>query len=172
MVGQPSDDKKTIALVWCARFGSCQHVPPRIVPERGQVTEYRSKGSASVHGKQPWDVLDRHEPWTYSANNPRELGPEPTRIPLPTAATSDACRLAREPAAHNADGFELVGGNVPDIFEPNSIGPVFCEDRETGLVMLYLPSRRPKARKLKASFEAAGLNAREQRTDCQLRLRH
>lgn len=162
-MGQPRDDKQAIAFVRCARFGSRQHIPPCIVPERGQVTEYRSKGSASVHGKQPWNVLDRHEPRTNSAKHSRKLGPEPTRIALATAATSDACRLAREPATHDVDGLELVDVDGSNISKSNCIWPMFSEDLRAELIVLDLPSNRSEAGHLKASLEAA--NSREERAD-------
>jgi len=48
-VGTVGDDKDAITAVRGANGGSGYTVPPRIVPERGQVPEYRSKSPSIVN---------------------------------------------------------------------------------------------------------------------------
>jgi len=61
-----------------------EHSPLRIVPHRGQVSEYNSKSPRSEY----WAVLHEDVSWSYLANDPRHVRPHPT------ALSCDACSLS------------------------------------------------------------------------------
>lgn len=70
-VGVGSNDPHSISEVRGADVMSSQHIPPRIIPERGQVTEDDSESPSSEH----WAVLHEHERGSHLANDASELAP-------------------------------------------------------------------------------------------------
>ncbi len=90
------------ALPFVRRSGvaSPEHSPPRIIPQRGQVSENASKPARSEH----WGVLHEDEARSYFANDPRHLSPE-TGAGAVDAGALPCCAdvLAREPARHHVN---------------------------------------------------------------------
>lgn len=64
-------DEEALSLVRRTNVGSAYAVPPRIIPERGQVPENGSETAIN----ESWDVFDHHAPWSKLANDARELTP-------------------------------------------------------------------------------------------------
>jgi hypothetical protein len=80
--------------------GSAEHIPFRIVPERGQIPENNIKSSINKH----WAVLHERVSRSYLANNPRHV------LPHPTPLSGDACPfsgaadvLARKPSRYHVN---------------------------------------------------------------------
>lgn len=93
-----------------------QHIPSRIKPERGQVTEDDSEPARSEH----WGVLHEDVTGSNLANDASELAPEAGSLALDAGAAPRARDvLAGEPAADDVDepapGQPVEGADVvPD----------------------------------------------------------
>jgi hypothetical protein len=99
-VGVGSHDPHTVSSMRSADVVSSQHIPARIKPERGQVTEDDSEAARSEH----WGVLHEHVGGSNLANDASEVAPEPTALALDAGAAPGARDvLAREPAADDVD---------------------------------------------------------------------
>lgn len=102
--------------MWGADVARSQHIPPRIKPERGQVTEDDSEPARSEH----WGVLHEHVSGSNLANDASELAPEAAALALDAGASPSAGDiLAREAAADEVDvpspGHSVEGADVvPD----------------------------------------------------------
>jgi hypothetical protein len=70
-VWRPRDDEEPISTLRGADGGSWNAVPPRIVPERGQVSENGSKSAS----KESCDVLHDDEARSKLANDPCVFAP-------------------------------------------------------------------------------------------------
>ena len=112
MVGQ---DEHPFAEVSGTDSGRTEHVPFRIEPERGQVSENVSESGR----KEPWDVLQEHAAGPHVANGAGHVRPEPSDIILGESLAGDADGLTRESrndAIHDATPRAAVEGCeiVPD----------------------------------------------------------
>lgn len=131
--------------------GSRDAIPFRVIPARGQVAENVAHSS----NKEPWHVLHEYVAGSYLANDPGELGPEPTGVVLSASFPGEADGLAGEPAADEVDGLEAlvaattcghaqhsvrsVGVDSADVFVSTNSGPMFGEDSLAVRVDLDLP---------------------------------
>ena len=86
-----------------------EHVPLRIVPETGQVSEY----SPEPHGKVPADVLQQDVSWSNVANGAGDSRPEVALVVESSTLARDAERLARVACCEHVDGLDF--GPVLDI---------------------------------------------------------
>ena len=75
-VGRPRNDEESVPPVRGADGCSRYAIPPRIVPERGQVSENGSHAAS----KEGWDVLNHHDPRSKLANDAGILEPEPRAL--------------------------------------------------------------------------------------------
>lgn len=99
-VGVGSHDPHAVASMRGADVASSQHIPSRIKPERGQVTEHDVESSSS----EIWAVLHEHVGGSNLANDASELAPEPAALAGdPGAGARAGDVLAREPAADDVD---------------------------------------------------------------------
>jgi hypothetical protein len=73
-------------------------VPLRVIPARGQVSEYASHESSSVRAKQPWYVLHEHDSGSHLANDPPEVGPKITLVVSSGPLAGKGVGLARDAA--------------------------------------------------------------------------
>jgi len=125
--------------VRCAHVACAEHVPRRIEPERGQVTEHFTESPPVVSGKEPRDVLHEHESRSHVSNDPAILAPEARPLAAESCALSgEADVLAGEAAADEVDGGESVDG--ADVVISNSVRPVLCENVTTPRIPLHLPT--------------------------------
>ena len=114
-------------------------IPLRIIPARGQPSEYDSKPPS----KQSWYVFHDDESGSKCANDPEVLKPEarPSAVE-PGPASGDAEILTGESAADDVDGGKVSGGS--DIVVSPGSGPVLREDSATEGIGLDLPDGRPE----------------------------
>jgi hypothetical protein len=163
-VGQIGEEKHPLSPVRSAHVACAEHIPRRIEPERGQVTEHLAESPPAVSGKEPRDVLHEHEPRSNVSNDPAILAPEARPLAAePGALSCEADVLAGEPAADDVDSRESVDG--ADVVISNSVGPMLCENFTTPRVPLHLP-QHPRARR-RFDAELQSPNAREQRAQRQ-----
>ena len=153
----PRDDEQPLTAVRRSDRGSGEHVPRRIIPERGQVTEHESEPGSS----ETWHVLSDDEAGSNHANEPCELGPEPSLIGLGAALSCDADRLAGESSTHHLHLRRVH--QRPHVLEPLRVRPVLREHRAAPRVYLALPRHGAEAGALQAELEAS--DAREERAD-------
>ena len=77
-----------------------QHSPPRIVPQRGQVSEYTSKPPSSEH----WAVLHEDVAWSYFANDAGHLSPHAGAGAVNACSLSGGADvLTREASRHHVN---------------------------------------------------------------------
>lgn len=115
-VGVGSHDPDAVSSVGSPDVVSSQHVPFRIKPERGQVSEHDAESANSEH----WGVFHEREPGSYLPNDASELRPEPaalSRDARPRPRARDV--LAGEAPADDVDvafpGLAVEGSDViPD----------------------------------------------------------
>lgn len=88
-VGQ---DEESLSLMPCSHGSRAEHIPLRIEPAFGQVSEYMSKSGS----KQPWHVLQEDESRSHLANDSRDVGPDPSLVICTLPLSSTAPRLAGE----------------------------------------------------------------------------
>jgi hypothetical protein len=92
-----------------------------------------------------------------------ELRPQSASFTIDSRSFSDVADvLARESAADEVNGFEVVVSNVSDIFVSPYVRPVLLKNLEAIWINLYLP-RTFHPRTFKTKIEAA--DSREQRTE-------
>lgn len=127
-VGHPGDEPDPLAALRRADVGSGETIPPRIVPERGQISENFSEGTSVADGKQPWDVFQHDVRGSKLAQNSSELGPEPPLVTLSTARSRCRPRLARESSSDDIDSLEVVSADASDISESSGSGEVPGKD--------------------------------------------
>jgi hypothetical protein len=93
-----TDDPDPISFVRSSDVDSAQHVPCRIKPERGQVTEDDVQSSASEY----WRVFHEDELRSNFANNASELSPESGAFSRQSESSSgDRDVLAREASRYD-----------------------------------------------------------------------
>ena len=98
--GVGSKDPNSLASMWRPGVGSAQHTPLRIVPQRGQVSEYDSKPPRS----EDWAVLHKDVARSYLANDAGHVSPHSRLGAVDSSAfASRGYVLTREPAAHDID---------------------------------------------------------------------
>lgn len=144
-----------------AHVACAEHVPRRIEPERGQVTEHFTESPPVVSGKEPRNVLHEHESRSHVSNDPAILAPEARPLARESGALSgDADVLAGESAADDVDAGESADG--ADIVISKSVRPVLCENVTTPRIPFHLehhsPARgvlQPKLQPADAGEEAA-----------------
>jgi len=147
-VGQ---QEESLPAVRSAHVACAEHVPRRIEPERGQVTEHFTESPPVVSGKEPRDVLHEHEARSNVSNDPVILAPEARPLAAESSALSgDADVLTGEAAAEDVDGGESVDG--ADVVISNSVRPVLCENVTTPRIPLHLPADPPARGVLQAEF--------------------
>ena len=73
VVGQPREEEESFAAVRSPDSFCGEHIPRRIVPERGKVSEDAIETSTDECG----DVFDEDERWTDLVDDADVLGPEP-----------------------------------------------------------------------------------------------
>jgi hypothetical protein len=150
--------------VRCAHVACAEHVPRRIEPERGQVTEHLAESPPVVSGKEPRDVLHEHEARSNVSNDPAILTPEARPLAAePGALSCEADILAGEPAADDVDSRESVDGT--DVVMSNSVRPMLCENFTTPRIPFDLPQHARARRRLDAELKTP--DAREQRAQRQ-----
>jgi hypothetical protein len=99
-VGVGSHDPDAVSTVRGANVASSQHVPSRIVPERGQVTEHDIESAIS----EIWAVLHESVDRSNFANDASELRPEPGALASEAESAAGARDvLAGEAAADDVD---------------------------------------------------------------------
>jgi hypothetical protein len=156
-VGQ---EEVPFAPMRCAHVACAEHVPRRIEPERGQVTEHLTESPPVVSGKEPRDVLHEHESRSNVSNDPAILAPEARPLTAePGALSGEADVLAGEAAADDVDSRESVDGT--DVVISNSVRPMLCENFTTEPIPLHLPQHPRARRRLDAELKAP--DAREER---------
>ena len=153
-VGQ---QEESLPAVRSAHVACAEHIPRRIEPERGQVTEHLTEGPPVVSGKEPRDVLHEHESRSHVSNDPAILTPEARPLAAePGALPGNADILAGEAAAEDVDSREEVphGDSVDgaDVVISNSVRPVLCENVTTPRIPLHLPADPPARGVLQAEF--------------------
>jgi hypothetical protein len=99
------------------RSDSCrrEHIPFRIIPDRGQRTEDFSEGAA----KEPWHIFQEDEAGSNFANHSEDVGPYPAFVGCASPLACDGEGLAGWPGRDNihfaAPRLAVEGGNViPD----------------------------------------------------------
>ena len=99
-VGVGSNDPDAVSLVRRSGVSSSQHSPPRIVPQRGKVTEDHGKSSANKERA----VLHEDEARSNLADDARHLSPQAAALSGDTGATSGGGDvLAREASRHHVN---------------------------------------------------------------------
>lgn len=160
-----------------ANIGSSNTIPPRIVPERGKVSENGSEcgllDDAAIgvanRSENCGDVLDHDPLRSKLANDSRELGPQTTaRTCEPSSLPSRRDVLAGEAAAYEIDSFEVVPSDGTDISMPGSIREVPSENFGAVVIDLHLPhgARRVTAmRECSTQPEFQATDPREETSD-------
>ena len=149
-VGQ---QEEALPAVRSAHVACAEHVPRRIEPERGQVTEHFTESPPVVSGKEPRDVLHEHEARSNVRNDPAILAPEARPLARESGALSgEADVLAGEAAADEVDGGESVDG--ADVVISNSVRPVLREHGPPELFLLDLPDTSTSRGVLNSEIEA------------------
>lgn len=116
VVGIGSQDPESVSLVRGADVARSQHIPRRIIPERGQLTEHDAESANS----EVWAILHERVSGSNFANDASELRPETAALagdPGAFARARDV--LAGEPARDDVDmpapGPAIEGADViPD----------------------------------------------------------
>jgi hypothetical protein len=158
-VGIVGNDKESIASV--ARPDGCRAdaIPFRIVPARGQVSEYGSEPPRS----KSWDVFHDDESGSNLANDPVHFPPKAGPLPSQTGSTScQADVLARESSADDVGISEIVSSNCFDVIESLRFRPVLCKYVPAKIILLNLPDCFADARNLETYLEST--DAREKTT--------
>lgn len=109
--------------------GSRYAMPFRIIPERGQVSE----NSPHPSTKQSCDVLHDDEAWSYLANEPSVISPQPASLSIKTRSTACKTDVLAWESPHdtiglNSCGSQSFGGNISNIVINRNPRPVFAED--------------------------------------------
>jgi hypothetical protein len=95
-----SEYPNAFSSVRCSGMDRSEHSPLRIVPHRGQVSEYNSKSPRSEY----WAVLHERVSGSYLANDPRHVRPHPTAFPCDARSLSGCADiLAREAARYHVN---------------------------------------------------------------------
>lgn len=150
-VGQ---EEESLPAVRSAHVACAEHIPRRIEPERGQVTEHLTESPPVVSGKEPRDVLHEHEARSHVSNDPAILAPEARPLARESGTLSgDADVLAREAAAEDVDSRE--SGDGADVVISNSVGPVLCENFTTPRIPFHLEHHSPARGVLDAELQPA-----------------
>jgi hypothetical protein len=76
----------------CSRYA----VPLRVIPARGQVSEYAAHEASSIRAKQPWYVLHEDDSGSHFANDPPEVGPKIALVGPSGTLPGKAVWLARD----------------------------------------------------------------------------
>ena len=98
---------------------SGKHSPPRIIPQRGQVSENGSKPPASEN----WRVLHKHEAWSNLAHDTAHFRPKPATLSVNSSAFAGCTDvLAWESSADGVNAsvprLAIEGSNVIPDGEP------------------------------------------------------
>jgi hypothetical protein len=92
-----SNDPDALTKMEGATVGSRKHVPARIKPERGQVSENNSEPARSEH----WGVLHSDKAGLHFANHARHLPPESTSLSVQTLAPAGSADVLAREASRN-----------------------------------------------------------------------
>jgi hypothetical protein len=150
-VGVGSNDEEPFPPVGCTDGGSREHVPRRIIPARGQLSEKVAHPSK----KERWAVFHDDDSGSNFANHAPEFEEQGAVLSVesrPLSGNAEVC--AWKPPADDVDGLEVVGANASDVFVSLRIGPVPFEDAPRERVDLHLPERLAARRGLEALFQA------------------
>ena len=99
-VGVGSNEPDSVSLVGSSGMSRSQHSPPRIIPQRGKVTEDHGKASANKERA----VFHEDEAGSNLADDARHLSPEAAAFSGDTGATSCGRDvLAREASRHHVN---------------------------------------------------------------------
>jgi hypothetical protein len=159
---RPRDDENALALVRGPDVGCTLHVPFRIEPEVGQVSENgadssksvgsggvfiqrRAVGSHTASGlgrEKSTDIFDHYQSGAEYGYRAGDVGPQarPRALGDARAQTGEAHVLARETGRQHVDG--AVQGedrdplNERDVAEVGHVGPVLREDARGVLVLV------------------------------------
>jgi hypothetical protein len=134
-LGVGSDDEDTCPTVGSAGIGSSNAQPARVVPERGQVSEYLSESERKV----ACDVLQQDVSRSYQANSVPDAGPEVSLIVCSCSLACVAERLARIPRREPVHGLDLRPVGVLHVAVVGDAGEAVREDRGRVLVVLDVP---------------------------------
>ncbi len=94
------EDEEPLPPVGSADRRRAEHLPFRIVPERGQTTE---DGAEPSRGKQAWDVFQEDVAGSHVANDPLDLRPEPALVIDTAASAGDGMGLAGKAGREEID---------------------------------------------------------------------
>lgn len=128
-------DKHSVPSVTGADGRSGYAIPERIIPERGQISENRSKPST----KQRWDIFHDDDSGSNLANDSGKLAPESRACAI--EARTLACKteiLAWEPAAEDVNEGQVVGSDCADVAESLCVWPVLFQNSVCIRVALHL----------------------------------
>jgi hypothetical protein len=96
-------------------------IPFCIVPACGQVSENVSNST----GKQAWNVFHKNKLWSYHANDPHKLGPEPSFVRLSHSSADETDGLTGKPPAEQVAVGEISSPNLGDVAIFRYSRPVF-----------------------------------------------
>jgi hypothetical protein len=140
-----------VPLVRGANGRSRNAVPLRVIPDRGQASEYAVESSS----KESWDVLHDDVSGSKLANDSEHLEPKTRPFAVessPEAESADV--LAGEAAGDDVNGRDCLGVDVPDVWHAKHVRPVLLKNSEGVRVELALP-QAAHTRPLEAEIEAA-----------------
>lgn len=117
--------------------GCCRNtIPFRIIPARGQVSEYNVQPSR----KQRCDVLHEYVSGSKLANDPGKLSPQAGTFACNSGSFSGIANiLAGEASADEIDRREIVSSDLSYVSESDDVRPVSFEDLSRIFIHLHLP---------------------------------
>src|SRR5690606_20558281 len=119
------NDENSITEVIGANGCRRNTVPFRIIPARGQVSEYDIQPSR----KQRCDVLHDDVAGSKLANDPGKLSPQAGTFAGNSCSLSGIANvLARESSADEIDGREIVSADLSHVSESKGVRPVSFKD--------------------------------------------
>gem|GEM_PF-2477638 len=130
------NDEDSITEVIGANGCRWNAIPFRIIPARGQVSEYNVQPSR----KQRCDVLHDDEAWSKLANDPGKFSPQAGTFAFNSGSLSCIANvLAGEASADEIDRWEVVSSDLSHVSESDCIWPVSFKDLCRIVIHLYLP---------------------------------
>jgi hypothetical protein len=130
-------DPDTLALVRRAGVVSAQNSPARIIPQRGQVSEYCSQPPNSER----WAVLHEDVAASHLADDSPHVAPESGALTIePVSVASDGDVLAREAARHDihqtAPRSSVEGSHIVPDWEGGQVAVVLSGHEDGASVWL------------------------------------
>src|SRR5690606_9779780 len=130
------NDENAITEVIGANGCRRNAIPFRIIPARGQVSEYDIQPSR----KQRCNVLHDDVAGSKLANDPGKLSPQAGTFASNSCSLSGIANvLAGEASADEIDWREIVRADLSHVSESDGIRPVSCKDLRRIVIHLYLP---------------------------------